>query len=168
MELKASETSSIRCPYCHEEIFENSIVVTCPDCKTVQHKACVLFSNKCATHACAASWTKIAGAMIEEAKQGKVKGRVFACPSCGAHREGADRPCHRCEWAPRGKHAWYPFAFGHDCPYCGVCSYETREITKDCADDPVIKILAETPEMRFFLRICDECGHVSIFRRTIS
>lgn len=167
MELIESDGASVRCPYCHEEIYESSIVVTCPECKTVQHKACVLFSNKCAVNGCHATWANMAGALMDEAKRGKKRGRIFPCPNCGAHRKGNDHSCPRCDWKPRGKHARDAFQFGHDCPFCGVCNYETREITKDCADDPVLKILSETPAMRFFLRLCEECGHVSIFRRTI-
>jgi hypothetical protein len=171
MEIKANDQSSLRCPYCHEELLDNSVTVTCPECQAIQHKACVMFSNSCAVNGCKATWTDMARGLMQEAKLGRTKGQVFPCPTCGSHRKNAEAACPRCNWMPRAQRppavdrVAQEQPFGHSCPFCDVCDYETREVTKDCAADPIIKILSETAHSRFFLRVCSNCGHVSLFCR---
>jgi hypothetical protein len=171
MDIKIGEAGQSRCPYCHEELYENSITVCCPQCKTVHHKACVMFSNRCAVMGCEATWAHMARTLIESERSGRPAKKIYPCLSCGAHRQTATSECHRCDWKPRAlrtapdRGLGHERPFGHDCPFCGICDYETREVTKDLSHDPVIKLLAEDANVRFFLRVCEGCGHISLFRK---
>lgn len=43
-----------RCPYCRGDVLDQpDVVVTCPECSTVQHRACVSELQRCATMGCA-------------------------------------------------------------------------------------------------------------------
>jgi hypothetical protein len=43
---------SLRCPYCHDDIGNGEATCRCPDCKTLQHSACVREHGRCVTFGC--------------------------------------------------------------------------------------------------------------------
>jgi len=51
--------ASTKCPYCHDEIVDKELSVTCDSCNTIHHADCFSEHNQCSTHACQSREAKL-------------------------------------------------------------------------------------------------------------